>query len=204
MVFDKGRDREEEQLEENEVVDEHEDIDKEEDTREDVEVMDEDVENSRDGKGAGDSDLNEELSARESEIEELTSRLLRLQADYSNYKRRTEIEKKGSIDFGIETLAIELLPVIDNFERALDAEEDKESSFYQGITMIYQQLIDTLKKLGIEEIDALNNPFDPNSHNAVMVEESEEHEEGIVIGILQKGYQFKDKVIRPAMVKVSK
>ncbi|MDR7870189.1 MAG: nucleotide exchange factor GrpE [Tissierellaceae bacterium] len=136
--------------------------------------------------------------------EELTLKLTRMQADYANLKRRSEIERKGSVDFGIESLACELLPVIDNFERALEAEEDKENSFYKGITMIYNQLIEILNKMSIEEIQALNNPFDPNCHNAIMVEESEGHEEDIVIGVLQKGYKFKDKVIRPSMVKVSK
>lgn len=143
-------------------------------------------------------------SRNDMEIEELTLKLTRMQADYSNLKRRTEIERKGSVDFGIETLAIELLPILDNFERALEVESDKESSFYQGIYMIYTQMVETLNRFGIEEIDALNNVFDPNKHNAIMVEESEEHEEGIVLDILQKGYQFKDKVIRPSMVKVSK
>ena len=138
------------------------------------------------------------------ENEELKLKLSRMQADYSNLKRRSEIERMSSVDFGIETLACELLPVLDNFERALEAEENKDSNFYEGINMIYKQLIEILNKLSIEEIDALNNPFDPAYHNAVMVEESEEHEEGIITGVLQKGYVIKDKVIRPSMVKVSK
>lgn len=152
------------------------------------------------------SEINEETSQdnTENEIEELTLKLTRMQADYNNLKRRTEIEKKGSIDFGIETLACQLLPVLDNFDRAMEAESHKEATFYQGINMIYVQFTETLKQVGIVEIDALNSAFDPNLHNAIMVEESEEHEEGIVIGVLQKGYQFKDKVIRPSMVMVSK
>lgn len=146
----------------------------------------------------------EESIQKDSQVDDLMLKLTRMQADYSNLKRRAEIERKGSVDFGIETLAIQLLPVLDNFERALEAEKDKETNFYQGIDMIYNQLVEILKNMCIEEIDALNNPFDPNMHNAIMVEESEEHEEGIVIGVLQKGYQFKDKVIRPTMVMVSK
>lgn len=161
-------------------------------------------ENFEENEEVVDSENPEELGNNDAEIEELTLKLTRMQADYNNLKRRTEIEKKGSVDFGIETLACELLPILDNFERALEAENDKEASFYQGITMIYSQLIENLNKVGIEEIDALNETFDPNMHNAIMVEESEEHEEGIVIGILQKGYKFKDKVIRPSMVMVSK
>lgn len=149
-------------------------------------------------------EINEETYQNDTEVEELTLKLTRMQADYTNLKRRSEIEKKGSIDFGIETLACQILPVLDNFDRAMEAESDKESSFYQGINMIYLQLIEILNNAGIKEIDALNSAFDPNLHNAIMVEESSEHEEGIVIGVLQKGYQFKDKVIRPSMVMVSK
>lgn len=136
--------------------------------------------------------------------DELVLKLTRMQADYNNLKRRTEIEMKKSIDYGIESVACELLPILDNFERALDSEDDKGASFYKGIEMIYNQLIETLRKMNIEEIDALDNPFDPNWHNAIMVEESEEHEEGTVIEVLQKGYKIKDKIIRPSMVKVSK
>lgn len=179
MVFNRGKDKDEEHLEENE-------------------------DGFDQNEGSDDLQLSEELSKKDAEIEELTLKLTRMQADYNNLKRRTDMEKKGSVDFGIETLAMQLLPVLDNFERALEAENDKEAGFYQGINMIYTQLIDILKCMNIEEIDALNCPFDPNMHNAIMVEESEEHEEGIVTGILQKGYQFKDKVIRPTMVKVSK
>lgn len=136
--------------------------------------------------------------------DELILKLTRMQADYSNLKRRTEIEMEKSIDYGIESVACELLPILDNFERALDSEDDKGASFYKGVEMIYNQLIETLRKMNIEEIDALDNPFDPNWHNAIMVEESEEHEEGTVIEVLQKGYKIKDKIIRPSMVKVSK
>lgn len=136
--------------------------------------------------------------------DELMLKLSRMQADYNNLKRRTDNEMKRAVDYGIEILACELLAVIDNFERALEAENDKEASFYKGVEMIYNQLIESLNKMNIEEIDALNNPFDPNWHDAILVEESEEYEEGIVIGVLQKGYKIKDKVIRPSMVKVSK
>lgn len=150
------------------------------------------------------AEINEENCQNDTGVEELILKLTRMQADYSNLKRRSEIEKKGSIDFGIETLACQILPVLDNFDRAMEAESDKESSFYQGINMIYLQLIEVLNNAGVEEIDALNSAFDPNLHNAIMVEESAEHDEGIVIGVLQKGYQFKDKLIRPSMVMVSK
>ena len=163
-----------------------------------------DDENLEEDEEVEESEIDETTCQNDTEIEELTLKLTRMQADYNNLKRRSEIEKKGSIDFGIESLACQILPALDNFDRAMEAESDKESSFYQGINMIYLQLIEILNNAGVEEIDALNSAFDPNLHNAIMVEESEEHEEGIVIGVLQKGYQFKDKVIRPSMVMVSK
>ncbi|MEW8972677.1 MAG: nucleotide exchange factor GrpE [Tissierellaceae bacterium] len=148
-------------------------------------------------------DLNEIISKKEEEFEELSSKLLRLQADFINYRKRTEKEKEGLINYGIETIACGLLSILDNFERALDSEVDKEDGFYKGVEMIQNQLIELLKDNGIEEIDALNTPFDPNFHHAVLMEKSEDAEEGTIIGVLQKGYTLKGKVIRPSMVRVA-
>lgn len=148
-------------------------------------------------------DVDETASEHEGEIEELNSKLLRLQADFINYRKRSEREREGSIDYGMETIICGLLPILDNFERALDIEVNRDSSFYQGIEMIQTQLIEFLKNNGVEEIDALNKPFDPNYHHAVLMEESEDADEGTIIGVLQKGYIFKEKVIRPSMVRVA-
>ena len=138
------------------------------------------------------------------EADELIVKLARLQADFVNYKKRSEKEKEGSIAYGVESFATQLLPIMDNFQRALDSEMDKESSFFKGVEMILNQLKDLLTKKGIEEIDDLGTGFDPNIHNAISMEESEEFQPGKVITVLQKGYKFKDKVIRPSMVIVSK
>lgn len=146
---------------------------------------------------------NEELDNALKEKEELTVRLQSLQAEFMNYRKRVEKEKVSLVSYGIESLVLEILPVIDNFERAMDAEEDKEYSFFKGIEMIYAELIGVLKKNNIEEIDALEKPFDPEYHHAVGVEDSEEHDKDIVIRILQKGYIMQDRVIRPSMVIVS-
>ena len=129
---------------------------------------------------------------------------MRLQADFINYKKRSEKEKENSIDYGFELMACELLPIIDNFQRALDAVENKEDSFYKGISMIEEQLINMLNKNNVNEMEALGTDFDPNFHHAVFMEDSNEFESGKVIEILQKGYMFKEKIIRPAMVKVAK
>jgi molecular chaperone GrpE len=138
------------------------------------------------------------------EVEDLTVKLARLQADFVNFKKRSEKEKESSIAYGVESFVCELLPIMDNFQRALDSEMDKESGFFKGVEMILNQLKTLLVNKGIEEIDDLGNDFDPNIHNAISMEESEEFEAGKVISVLQKGYKFKDKIIRPSMVIVSK
>lgn len=146
---------------------------------------------------------NEELDEALKENEELTTRFQRLQADFVNYRKRVEKEKESLINYGVETLVVEILPILDNFERAMDVENDKEESFFKGIEMIYAGLIEVLNKNGIEEIDCLEKPFDPEYHHAVGMEDSKEYDKNTIIRILQKGYIMKDKVIRPSMVIVS-
>lgn len=150
-------------------------------------------------------EMKEKMETLEKESEELNSQLLRLQADFVNYRNRMNKEKEKSIAYGTEIIVSELLPVIDNFNRALEAEEaTKEDSFYKGIKLIEKQLMEVLEKNSVTEIEALGAEFDPNYHHAVVMEESDEHDSNIVIEVLQKGYLLKDKVIRPSMVKVSK
>ena len=149
-------------------------------------------------------ELKEKVETLEKETEDLNAQLLRLQADFVNYRNRMNKEKDNSIAHGMEVIVCELLPVIDNFNRALESEENTEDNFYQGIKMIEKQLLDILEKNSVVEIKALGEEFDPNFHHAVVMEESEDYDSNIVIEILQKGYMLKDKVIRPSMVKVSK
>ena len=149
------------------------------------------------------NNLDEELKQSKKEINELNNKLLRLQADFINFRKRTEKEKESLYSYGIECFVVDLLPILDNFERALNTEMDKEDGFYQGIQMINNQIIGLLNKHSIEELDALGKPFDPNFHHAVAMEESKEYDSNVVIEVLQKGYLFKEKVIRPSMVKVS-
>ena len=143
------------------------------------------------------------LEKKENEIIDLNNKLTRLQADFQNFKRRTEKDRENSITYGIEAIILDLLPVIDNFQRAIAAQDEKEDSFYKGISMIEKQFIDVLERNSVKEIEALGNEFDPNLHHAVSAVESEE-EQGTVIEVLQKGYLLKDKVIRPSMVVVAK
>ncbi|MTI49383.1 nucleotide exchange factor GrpE [Sporosalibacterium faouarense] len=140
------------------------------------------------------------------EIEDLNNSYLRLKADFTNYKNRVQKEKEAIYAYAAEEIITELLGVIDNFERALDSvdEGQKESSLYQGVEMIYNQLMLALTKAGLNEIDALNQKFDPNLHHGVAQEESGDHDEDTILEIFQKGYKLKEKVIRPSMVKISK
>lgn len=148
---------------------------------------------------------NSELEKLSAELEEAQNSKLRLQADFDNYRKRVEREKQSLINYAVEGMVSELLPVIDNFERALEVKEtDDFEGFYQGVEMIKNQFIEALKSQGLEEIEALDQPFDPNYHNAVSQMESEDHDSDIVVQVFQKGYKIKDKVVRPSMVVVSK
>jgi molecular chaperone GrpE len=145
---------------------------------------------------------NEKIEEMDAEIDDLLSRLQRLQADFVNYRKRSQREKAEMSDRGKIELCSSLLPVLDNFERALKS-EDSESEFYKGVKMIYNQLLKTFSKQGIEEILAEGEEFNPEYHEAIMRVESEEFEEGTVVEVVQKGFSLDDRVIRPAMVKVA-
>ncbi|MBN2285599.1 MAG: nucleotide exchange factor GrpE [Tissierellales bacterium] len=148
-------------------------------------------------------EANDEIQEEESEPDENTRKLLRLQADFLNFKNRTEKEKARIYSSAIEDIIMELLPVMDNFERAIQTEHDN-NSFKDGIVMIYNQLKTAIEKKGVEEIPSLGEKFNPNIHHAVASQETEDVEADVIIEVLQKGYQIYDKVIRPSMVKISK
>lgn len=137
-----------------------------------------------------------------SEIEELKNQLLRLQADFINYKNRTEREKSNSIILANESLILKLLPVLDNFNRAF-THANLEDDTIKGFVMIKDQFESILKTEMVEEIESDGAVFNPNLHNAVMTESKDGVESGIVLETFEKGYKIKDKVIRPSMVKVS-
>jgi molecular chaperone GrpE len=149
--------------------------------------------------------LRAQLESAQAEAQENYQRFLRAQADFENFRRRTRQEKEELAKYAAAGIIESLLPVIDNFERAIVAGKtaDADSPLLQGVEMVYKQLMDVLSSAGLEEIESLGKPFDPFLHEAVMKEPSEDHEEGTVIEVLQKGYRLKDRVIRPAMVKVS-
>lgn len=156
---------------------------------------DEVKEESEDDAKASDNESKEEPKEDES------TRYMRLMADFQNFKKRAAKEKTDLYQYANEKIVTELLTVLDNFERALE-QEAGDAGFKEGMELIFKQLGDVLEKSGLAEIEALGEDFDPNFHNAVMTEESEEYESGKISGVLQKGYTLNGKVIRPSMVKV--
>ncbi|AZN40431.1 nucleotide exchange factor GrpE [Paenibacillus albus] len=154
----------------------------------------------------------EEGSAEDSRIAELTKladenqqRYLRAQADFDNFRRRTMKEKEDLAQYASMKLISQLLPVVDNFGRAVEAAKSggDVESFAKGVDMIFRQFEQVLEAEGLKAMEVVGEPFNPDFHQAIMQVESDEHEEGIVVEEVQKGYVLKDKVLRPAMVKVS-
>lgn len=149
---------------------------------------------------------DKKLEELQNEINTLKDKNMRIAAEMVNTLRRKDEETNRLLKYSNESLITELLPVIDNFERALnvDTKTTDIESYQKGMTMIYNSLKNILEKFEVKEIEAIDKEFDPSYHQAVMQEEKEGTKENIVIEVLQKGYTYKDKVIRPAMVKVSK
>ena len=143
-----------------------------------------------------------EAPAEDPEEEAWSMKYMRLMADFQNHKKRTEKEKSDIYAYANEKLITELLTVLDNFERAL-AHECADESYVEGMNMIFKQLAGVLEKAGLEEIKALGEDFNPNYHNAVMMEDNDAYESGKVTNVMQKGYMLNKKVIRPAMVMVN-
>ncbi|MCI6005545.1 MAG: nucleotide exchange factor GrpE [Blautia sp.] len=138
----------------------------------------------------------------EQQIEDLTDRLKRSMAEFDNFRKRTEKEKASMYIIGAREIVEKILPVVDNFERGL-AQASEGDAFADGMKMIYKQLITTLDDLGVKPIEAVGQEFDPNLHNAVMHVEDESVGENIIVEELQKGYTYKDFVVRHSMVKVA-
>lgn len=140
-------------------------------------------------------------------VSELQDKLIRKDAEMINYRKRKEDEVNRMLKFCNEDIIKDMLPIIDNFERAISVEDndlsDSEKSYHAGVKMIYTHLVNLLEKFDVKAIDGIDIPFDPNYHNAIMMEKKDGEKSGMVIEVLQKGYMLKDKVIRAAMVKVS-
>lgn len=155
--------------------------------------------------GGNNKALELELEKQKELVEEANDRYKRLLAEFENARNRNEKESKRMYGIGAKEVLEQLLPVVDNFERALQAipEEDKERAFEQGVDKIYKQLMTSLNDIGVKPMEAVGAEFNPDFHNAVMHVEDEEYGENVVVEELQKGYMYKEEVLRYSMVKVA-
>lgn len=148
------------------------------------------------------SGLSEQVEELQTQLDEANDKYLRLCAEYDNYRKRTTKEKTEAYGDATAKCIEDILPVVDSFERALEAECTDES-YKNGMQMIYNQFIENLKKIGVTDMDALGKEFDPNIHNAIKTEEKEGFEENTVCEVFQKGYMLGDRVVRHAVVAVA-
>ena len=154
---------------------------------------------------AGDDKAEEKAAEDEKATEAAESeRYMRLMAEFQNYKKRAAKEKTDTLQYANEKIVSDLLPVIDNFERALATETEDIEGYAKGMQLIFEQFRKALENAGLEEIKAQDEVFDPNVHNAVLAENIEDKEDGVITKVLQKGYKLRDKVVRPSMVAVNK
>lgn len=174
----------------------------EEETKE--EKPEEAAEEPKEEAAAEESEKKDEEAEKKAAEEAESERYMRLMAEFQNYKRRAAKEKTDTLQYANEKIVGELLPVLDNFERALGTETEDMEGYAKGMQLIFEQLKTALGNAGLEEIKAMDEDFDPNVHNAVMTETIEETDDGKITKVLQKGYKLRDKVIRPSMVAVNK
>ena len=172
------------------------------DTEETEETVENETEDSSEGKSK--KKKKDKKDKKDEQIEELNDKLKRQMAEFDNFRKRTEKEKTQMFDMGAKTIIEKILPVIDNFERGFTTvdEADKDDAFVSGMDMVYKQLMTELESAGVKPIEAVGKEFDPEFQNAVMQVESEEYESGIIAQELQKGYTYKDAVVRHSMVAV--
>ncbi len=196
----------EENLNEQEtVVEEATDSKESEVAEETTEASAEEVTEEDASKGFFKKGKKDKKDKRDEQIEELNDRVKRQMAEFDNFRKRTEKEKAQMFETGAKNIIEKILPVVDNFERGLAAipEEDKGNAFAEGMEKIYKQMITVLEEAGVTAIEAVGQEFDPNLHNAVMHIDDEEVGENIVVEEFQKGYKYRDSVVRHSMVKVA-
>ena len=147
--------------------------------------------------------MEEKLEEAQKQAKDILDKYIRQLAEFENFRKRSNSEKTAMYSNGVRDTVEKLLPVIDNFERAVEAADDKEDPMYKGVEMILKQFMEILENLGVKEIPSKGEPFDPNVHSAVMHIDDESCDENVVVEVFQKGYTLGDKVIRPSMVKVA-
>jgi molecular chaperone GrpE len=170
----------------------------------DVEIVNAEDVIIEDASEAGD-ESEQKIAELQAKLDETENKMLRAQADFDNFKRRSRLDQEAAQKYRAQSLVSEIIPALDNFERALqiEADNDQTKSLLQGMNMVYNQLVQALKNEGVEAINSVGEQFDPHLHQAVMQIEDENYESNSVVEELQKGYKLKDRVIRPAMVKVN-
>ena len=193
--------------------DKNDDVTAETETEETEEVTEESCEAEENSEEAETEEKSEEKKGffkkkkdkKDEKIEELTDRVKRQMAEFDNFRKRTEKEKASMYEIGAREIIEKILPVVDNFERGLAAvpEEEKDSPFADGMTKTYKQMMTVFEEMGVKAIDAVGEEFNPDYHNAVMHVEDEEAGENVVVEEFQKGYLYKDHVVRHSMVKVA-
>ena len=188
-----------------EAAEQEEDADTKEadQTQEDTKEASEETSQTEEKKGI--FKKKEKKDKKDEQIEELNDKLKRQMAEFDNFRKRTEKEKSQMYDMGAKSIIEKILPVIDNFERGLAGvpEEEKSNAFVDGMDKVYKQMLTTLAEAGVTPIEAVGKEFDPNFHNAVMHVEDEEAGENIIVEEFQKGYVYRDTVVRHSMVKVA-
>ena len=163
-------------------------------------------EKEQDCRGEQCESEKDELTLANEKIKDWEDKYKRLLAEFDNFRKRSEKESATMIDFGASMVLTKILPVVDNFERAISSvpDEIKENTFVDGIDKIYKQILKTFEEIGVKPIESVGKPFDANLHNAVMTDENAEGEVDTVVEELQKGYTYKNQVLRHSMVKVKK
>ena len=182
-----------------------EEIQIEEEQQSDAEQKSEEETDSKDDKSdKKKSFFGKKDNKLQDKVDELEDRVKRQMAEFENFRKRTDKEKTAMFETGAKSVIEKILPVVDNFERGLAglSEEDRKQPFAEGMAMVYKQLMTELDKLEVKPIEAVGCEFDPNLHNAVMQVESDEYESGIIAQELQKGYTYRDTVVRHSMVAV--
>lgn len=189
-----------EKAEQEEVVEETKETDAAEGASEENKT--EEAEETKEKKKAGRKKPKKDK--KDEKIEELNDRLMRNLAEFENFRNRSEKEKSAMFEVGARSVIEKILPIVDNLERGFDGlgEEEKETPFVKGIEAVYKQLLTAFDEMGVKPIEAVGEEFDPNFHNAVMHEEDDSEESNKVIEEFQKGYLYKDSVVRHSMVKV--
>ncbi|MCI5883126.1 MAG: nucleotide exchange factor GrpE [Clostridiales bacterium] len=177
----------------------------EKNTEESVEENVEDMPEDKKTEEKKEKKKSKKKDKKDEKIEELNDRLLRNMAEFENFRNRSEKEKAAKFDMGAKSVVEKILPIVDNFERGLAAvpEEEKDNAFVKGMEAVYKQFTTVLEEIGVVPIEAVGKEFDPNLHNAVMHEEDETKEANIISEEFQKGYMYKDSVVRHSMVKVA-